>query len=64
MKSILEQIKESVIIEYNTYLTVDNYISYFKKDIEKCNSLQDILNVLDEYGFDDPIILIDNSINK
>jgi uncharacterized protein with von Willebrand factor type A (vWA) domain len=64
MKSILEQIKEAVIIEYNTYLTVDNYISYFKKDIEKCNYLQDILDVLDKYGFDDPISLIDDSINK
>jgi uncharacterized protein with von Willebrand factor type A (vWA) domain len=64
MKSILEQIKEAVIIEYNTYLTVDNYISYFKKDIEKCNNLQDILDVLDKYGFDDVISLIDDSINK
>jgi hypothetical protein len=63
MKSILEQIKEAVIIEYNTYLTVDKYISYFKKDIEKCNYLQDILEVLDKYGCDDPISLIDDSIN-
>ena len=63
MKSILEQIKEAVIIEYNTYLTVKAYISYFEKDIEKCNYLQDILDVLDKYGFDDPISLIDDSIN-
>jgi hypothetical protein len=64
MKSILEQIKEAVIIEYNTYLYDNGDISYFKKDIEKCNNLQDILDVLDKYGFDDVISLIDDSINK
>ena len=62
MKSILEQIKETVIIEYKTYITVNKHLHYFQNDIEKCNSLQDILNVLDQYGFDNPIDLVDDSI--
>jgi hypothetical protein len=70
MKSILEQIKEAVIIEYKSYITYDSNMTWdydftiFKNKMEKCDSLQDILDVLDKYGFDDPISLIDDSINK
>jgi hypothetical protein len=69
MKSILEQIKEASIIEYESYITYDSNMTWdydftiFKNKMEKCNSVQDVLAVLDRYGLDGPVSLI-NSINK
>lgn len=71
MKTIIEQIRERVINDYNEYdinddVNHNNINIDFTNEINECTKLSEILEVLGDYGFGfrDGFDFIDNCISK